>query len=93
MLQRVRGSATEVAGVHLFNGKLKLMAAATMKGGALAAAVETCERAIALFEGEVASGVGMAAEEMLLRACCERRSAAEAEEKQRRKTPSATREG
>ena len=57
-------------------------AAATMKGGALAAAVETCERAIALFEGEVARGVGLAAEEMLLRACCERRSAAEAEEKQ-----------
>ena len=32
MFHRVRGSATEVAGVHLFNGKLKLMAVATMKG-------------------------------------------------------------
>ena len=64
-------------------GKMLLReAAATMQGGALAAAVETCERAIALFEAEVARGVGLAAEEMLVRSCSERRAAAEAGQKQ-----------
>lgn len=57
-------------------------ASATMKGGAFKAAAETCQRAIALFEGEVARGVGPAAEEMLVRACAEAKAAAEADQRQ-----------
>ena len=64
-------------------GKMLLReASATMKGGDFAVATETCKRAIALFEGEVARGVGQAAEDMLVRAFSEAKTASEADQKQ-----------
>jgi len=57
-------------------------AEATMKQGDCDAAALTCQGAIALFQNEVARGVGLAAEELLARAFADATTASEGNQKQ-----------